>query len=444
MAKRQQATELVPLTETGTAVGFLEDLHDKAKTYAANAHSDKTRLEYAKVWAKFTGWCARNDMPYQPAIPATLAAYLTWIADGQQGAGKRGSWADGHKLAKSTISLHLAAIKHYHRQMGHSLQADLDHPALKQLMAGIRRTIGQSRSVRRVKPITAVDLRDMLEMLRLDVLREARDAAVLAVGFGACRRRSEVVGLNYLERDPKDKACRGVLSVDDNGISVRLNVSKTNQSGEDEQYIVARKHAPLLCEVTENWLRMANIQKGEPLFRGIKISGTSKRPQSGYPGVYWHRTKRDGTDLWMAAYRKPGNRKLIGLGMFEDVEEAYKAYCKASGAKPIEKSSPFHLQGNRMGGDQVALIIKKRYKELLVKRLNRKKPKDEELEIIAQQVADMSGHSMRVGHITSAAEAGVPSHHIQLASGHKTAAMISVYTRVQDKVGNSSLKGMKL
>jgi hypothetical protein len=50
----------------------------------------------------------------------------------------------------------------------------------------------------------------------------------------------------------------------------------------------------------------------------------NKRNTSGYKGVHWNKEKRK----WKAAIKV--NRKLIFLGLFDDLEEAYEAYVAAS------------------------------------------------------------------------------------------------------------------
>lgn len=463
MAKARQpkgnseaSTALTVPRDPATQLAILRDLEDKGRDFAAAALSDGTRRNYDSCWRKFSAWCEEFGTSPLPASPGAIAAFVTWLADGQQGAGKRGTrWAEGHKLSNSGIALMMSAIKYYHRIAGYPLselmKEAVNNPdgrerqqwaALRQVQDGVRRTIGQSRSVRRVNPITSHELRDMIEMMRPHVLRDARDAAILAVGFGGCRRRSEVVSLNLEQRDPKDKKCRGVLCVTDAGITIKLAVSKTNQSGAEEEYVIPAQHAQLLVDTLKNWLALAKIKKGQAIFRGIRTTGRSTKPQSGYPGVYWNET-RSGAGRWYASYRdKTGKSTHVGTFPADQPRQAYLALCKHAGTKP--QDAPFEVAalGDRMDGQQVALIIKKRFGELLRSRMNRKKLREEDIEAIAAKVAQVSGHSMRVGHITSAAEIGIPVHQIQLSSGHKTPAMVSLYTRVTDKVAKSSLKGM--
>jgi integrase len=60
------------------------------------------------------------------------------------------------------------------------------------------------------------------------------------------------------------------------------------------------------------------------------------------------------------------------------------------------------------------------------------------------KVDSFSSHSMRAGHVTDASERGVPDHHIMRTTGHKTRAMLGVYSRVTDAKKKSSLRGAGL
>ena len=461
MRKPSQPTEttaLVPYGK-GTALVDRKTLGQQARDLADNALADGTRKLYEICWGKFVSWCDTNGVSPLPAPPGVLIAYVTWLAKGQEGAGKRGRrWNDGHVVSNSYIGSTLAAIKYMHRMHGYPLSEAMraamestDHPdrqawaEFQRLLKGTRRTLAQMRPIRRVAPITAAQLRDMIEMLRPHVLKEARDAAVLAVGFGACRRRSEVVSLNYETRDPKDTDCRGILTIDETkGVIVKLLVSKTNQTGAEEEYIIPKSHARLLFDTIKAWIDKAGIKAGDPVFPSYKAGArhSLSRMQSGYPGVYWYESK-GGKGQWAASVRTGKSKTFLGL-FGDDARAAHLAICEKTGAEPSEPFDPAHYLHGRMAASEVASIIKTRYADLLRSRMGRKKLREEDIQAIAAEVAKVSGHSMRVGHITSAAEAGILPHHIMLASGHKTPGMISLYTRVTDKIGKSSLKGLGL
>jgi site-specific recombinase XerC len=249
LAVIEPAGELAPLAE----------LADHAADYAKRSLSERTRKEYDRCWKRFVAWCNKYRFTAMPAKPETIAMYVTWLAKGH---GRQ------KPLAISSINQALAAIKRGHSWQGHEINtAD---PVIQRVWAGARREIAKTRTVRRVAPVMEADLREILEMLRSDALRESRDAAILALGFGAALRRSELVGLDWYQLGDGT----GFLTIDDRGLLVTLMTSKASQATAEE-VIVPRTHATLLCARVEAWVELGEIGRGTPLFR--PISGNTKQ-----------------------------------------------------------------------------------------------------------------------------------------------------------------------
>lgn len=400
------------------------DIVEQAREFAVNSRSERTQREYERCWRQFETWC--DKMGQQP-LPATVQTIIAYVTDLAANGGPKGK-----PLSASSIQQALSAMTLRHSMVGAPTEA-FSAPILKEVLKGIRRKIAQTRNVRRVRPLMEAQLADLLEMLRPDVLLEARDAAILGLGFGAARRRSELASLDYMERGA-DSDARGVLIVDDRGLTIKLAVSKTNQEGAEEEYVVPRMAAPRICQAVENWITRAGIRKGEPVFRPITARGYSKKKLSGYPGVTW----RPESEKWQAVVRHDG--KLRYVGQYATPAEAHAAICQLTGQKPQQ---PFTLQvaDRRIHPNDIANIVKARVKQLLQAQGGKKRVKSDEIDAI---VAQFSGHSMRSGHVTSASDRGVPTHHIKAATGHKSDAMIGVYSRISDKTRNSSLKGSGL
>lgn len=372
----------------GQELAISEERAERTRAYALKSKSPRTLKEYQRCWKQYAQWCesvGRNPLPLPAPVHdkgasveerdeldaayreaqrtglATLASYVTWMADGQ---------GTGAPRAVATVMQAVAAIKWF--QAAKHCALDYDDPALQMVLQGVRRQISQSRTIRRVDGISAEMLADILDMLDLDNVRDARDAAAMALGWAAARRRSEVVGLDWQERGEGT----GVLTIDEKGIHIHLMISKTHQEGEPEYYAVPRESVPKSIAAVENLIRLCGIAPGEPVFRGITNRGNAT---TGH------------------IYRK-----------------------------------------TRMTPQTIANIIKARVRQYLKK----KHPRWSRDRINAE-VAKYSGHSMRVGHITDASERGVPTYKIQNQSGHKDSKMISVYSRVTDKLRDNSLKGVR-
>ena len=126
---------------------------------------------YAADFAAFETWCAVQGLASMPATPAVVAVYLAQLAD------------NGRKVA--TIERALTGIVHAHRSRGFDWPRA--HPAIANVMAGIRRRIGTAPSQK--APVVDELLGAMLATLN-DDLRGLRDRALLTLGW-ACSFNQE-------------------------------------------------------------------------------------------------------------------------------------------------------------------------------------------------------------------------------------------------------------
>jgi site-specific recombinase XerD len=226
--------EIAPL---GGAVDLADGL-DSAKTYARNEKAENTRRAYRSALAAFVEWCAARNASSLPAAPGTVAAYLAGLAD------------QGRKV--STIQIHAAAIGHAHRLSG--LASPLSDEGVKATLRGIRRTIGVAAQGKR--PLTAELIAKVLRKLP-DTLAGKRDRALIALGFAAALRRSEIVGLTIgqIERTPK-------------GLFVHLGKTKTDQEGRGAVIAVPKGRKIRPVQALEAWIDAAQIREGA-LFRRV-------------------------------------------------------------------------------------------------------------------------------------------------------------------------------
>ena len=169
------ATDLTPIALTqGNAIAtkptppHLSD--DEVKEIRENVESsdaDNTKRAYASAWRKFAAWCAPRGATPLPALPETLAAYLSLVL------------ADtGEPYTVGSLNLHLSAIKRAHRERG--LTAPTEHP------------------LEGATALTADLLAKALAELP-DDMRGIRDRALLAVGFAGAFRRSELTALRLCD-----------------------------------------------------------------------------------------------------------------------------------------------------------------------------------------------------------------------------------------------------
>jgi hypothetical protein len=87
---------------------------------------------------------------------------------------------------------------------------------------------------------------------------------LLALGWAAALRRSEVVSLDW----QKLGAGGGFVNVDERGIVVTLIASKASQD-QAKSIVVPRQNMPKACQALEAWAVVAKLEAGEAVFRAI-------------------------------------------------------------------------------------------------------------------------------------------------------------------------------
>lgn len=408
---------LVPVSQS-TEIALPESLLKAEKHFRQNSRSESTRKEYARWLNEFVGWCDAHGRTAFPAGIETLIGFLSWLATGRDGTTKT--------LAASSIAQAMAAIKLAQRAAGHPI--DTDDIRLKETMRGIRREIAKTRTVRQVKPLSGKQVREILNLYRDDDPKEARDKAVIALGFAGARRRSEIVSLDWQTLGTG----KGILTSDERGLTIRLMVSKTRQEGGDpEEYVIPRQDAPKSCAAVDNWIKLRGIQPGQPIFpAAFTGSGVSAEV---YEGVSWVSKTR----TWRAQLRLPGpGKKYRKLGStYESQEAAVEAIVAAGGEKKLR------IARDRMHGSTVATLIKRALAVYFAKTSEGKKLKASERKAL---VAMYSGHSMRAGHVTDAFERNMPIHRIKAQTGHIGDGMVLKYGRQVSKHKENSLEGSGL
>ena len=200
---------------------------------------------------------------------------------------------------------------------------------VKATLRGIRRRRGSAQ--REATPLLKDDLFAMLDAMG-DTLKDARDRALLLIGFAGGFRRSELVAIDI-----------GSIQFMRQGVIVTIPRSKTDQLGAGRKVgipVGRTRHCPV--GALEDWIARAGLIEG-PLFR------------------------------------------------------------------PVDRHGRIHP--NALTGEAVSLVIKER------------------VAAAAINPAGFSGHSLRAGLATSAAQAGVATWRIRAQTGHASDATLSKYVR---------------
>ncbi len=216
---------------------------EQAKAYARNARAEATRRAYASDLRDFVDYCDRHGRSAQPAMPQTVALYLTELA------GRR---------KVSTVRRRVVAIAQHHKLHGHP--APTADPIVREILKGIERTHGIAPSKKTA--LTAELLKDVLHRLD-DDLRGRRDRALLLLTFAGGFRRSEVAALDVAD-----------VRFEKRGAVVTLRRSKTDQIGVGREVAIPQLRTQALCPVAalRDWIAVAAIVDG-PVFRTFSLHG---------------------------------------------------------------------------------------------------------------------------------------------------------------------------
>jgi integrase len=290
-----------------SAINCKQPLLERVADYVRDSLAENTRRAYLSDLAHFESWGGTL-----PASPETIAAYLA-------------QHAESHSVA--TLVRRLASISKVHQSRG------LPNPTRAELVKATIRGIKRSRGTAQceAKPLLKEDLFVLLDAMG-DSLKDARDRALLLIGFAGGFRRSELVGI---DRQDIEQVRQGAI--------IHLRRSKTDQDGVGRKIgIPTGRTRWCPVAVLDTWLVRSGVSQGA-VFRPVDRHG------------------------------KIGNDRLSG----EAVSLIIKALVEAAGIDP--------------GG--------------------------------------YSGHSLRAGLATSAAQAGVSSWKIRQQTGHASEAMLARYIR---------------
>lgn len=289
------------------AINCTDALADRVAGLVASSISESTRRAYRSDLAHYTAWGGSI-----PAGAATVAAYLAAHAD---------------ELSVATLVRRVATISKAHEARG--LPNPCRSEIVRATLRGIKRTRGTAQQ--QAKPLVRDDL-----MLVLDRLggtpKEARDRALLLIGFAGGFRRSELVGLDRADVEHVRQ-----------GLVVTLTRSKTDQEGAGRKIGIPHgrtRHCPVAA--LDDWLALSGISYG-PIFRPVDRHG--------------------------------------------------------------------HISPERLSGEAVSLVIRER------------------LAAAGIDPTGFSGHSLRAGFATSAAQACVSTLKIRQQTGHANDAMLARYVR---------------
>jgi integrase len=234
LSEPNKAREAASLTII--ADNFTDSL-DMANEYVRESLASNTRKAYLYDLGHFEAWGGAI-----PASPELVAGYLA------QHAGQ---------LAIATLVRRIASISKVHeaRSLPNPCRAEIVRATLR----GIRRRWGCAQD--QAKALVREDLFLTLDAMGAGI-KDARDRALLLIGFAGGFRRSELVALDRAD----------VQSVRQ-GLIVTIRRSKTDQEGQGRNIGVpygSTRFCPILA--LERWLEISGVKAGA-IFRPIDRHG---------------------------------------------------------------------------------------------------------------------------------------------------------------------------
>jgi site-specific recombinase XerD len=229
-APTRQNREPLVLEPPGPASAALavHQLDAAVGDYAAAARAANTWRAYRSDFAAFERWCAAQT-PVERALPTTPLTLARYLA------------AHAPRRRPATLARWCSAIAAAHVLAGHPSPTRDDQ--VRTVLSGIRRT--HTVAPHRVAAAGPEQLRAILAPLDAAAARDARDRALLLLGFAGALRRSELAALTLAD-----------LTVDADGLRLYISASKTDPIALGHTRGLAYGSHPDTCPVRawQDWL----------------------------------------------------------------------------------------------------------------------------------------------------------------------------------------------
>ncbi len=217
----------------------------------ANSVAATTRAAYEADWARFELWCAVRGTDALDAGPLEVAEYINVLVR--------------ERLAYTTITRRVAAI-------GYALQLATTHrptddPLVTTTLAGARRLLA-GRAKRQAAPLRLAEWRTIITGLPIVAPNHPamrRDQTLLAIGWAAALRSSELVGL-----DVDDCHFVGDPDTGDGGVLLQIRAGKGHPGAQWVAVPYASTWSWCPVRRLAHWTR--TLRTG-PLFRRIDRHG---------------------------------------------------------------------------------------------------------------------------------------------------------------------------
>ena len=229
---------------------------DMRNEVLSSALSKNTRIAYQKGWKRFLDFCAAEQFDDPLSVtPDNVARFFVQLAT-------RPSPQSGVILSMGTVTLYKSAISKKYTDAGKS--SPTSHPVVRGTLKGLARLKGSA--VRQVEALREYHIEAMLRACAKTTIGR-RDAAIIAIGFAAALRRSELCNLTvddveFLESEEGDG----------DRMFLTIRHSKTDQLGRGHRVAIMDGRVIRPIYRLRSWLDSSGVARG-PLFQTMKRGG---------------------------------------------------------------------------------------------------------------------------------------------------------------------------
>ena len=257
-----------------------------AAAFDRGSRAPATWRAYDAKWRRFAAWCDEAGEQALSAEARVVAEFLADLAAVWRPAtptDPASTIVEGQVLVRdglrpATVEAYRAAISVAHRSAGEPNPCE--HEAVRRVVSGIRRQRGLTPTRRRTA-LRPADMTAILAAMRPDErLVDARDAALLLIGWKAALRTDDLHRLDITDLKVESAEQAGGV-VDGGGLAVRLRRSKTDQTGATVTVgITAVDPLPdgslNPLDAVHAWRRWHNQLRGHGLSRGPAWRGIDR------------------------------------------------------------------------------------------------------------------------------------------------------------------------
>lgn len=223
-------------------------IDNKIARFQERAYSANTRRAYGSHQRIFKEWCAREGIDPLNCTTLDVKRFVVDVSETH---------------AQSTVGCILAGVSDFFSRNGRDKERICSE--LRLLRKGIWKD--GDYQPKSAPALMTEDIQKIVGACKPGCKRDARDKAIILVGFAGALRRHEIIAIRVED-----------LKWTDEGLDIRIPRSKEDQEGAGATVSLCLGQSPETCPVSamREWLRLSKVETG-PVFRKITTANTVGR-----------------------------------------------------------------------------------------------------------------------------------------------------------------------